>query len=169
MKVLNSVLILNEIERHISQIFIVNLHLIHYLTIELFFFLFRKEKQIHTFFSSPVIYNRVCQNFLSFQDLPPPGSYEVVKSYDKTQNKKIAGKPRSDDAARKQGAFLSSASRFAPPRDVKIEEADPSNPGKSSLQYNFPVFLSILYLHSYKSAFYSHSLLSSFTMTGSCS
>lgn len=63
------------------------------------------------------------------KDLPPPGSYEVHKSYTKTQSKLSPGKPRNDSAKRKQGAFQSSASRFAPPRDVVLEETDPANPG----------------------------------------
>ena len=66
----------------------------------------------------------------SFQDIPPPGSYEVQKAFSKTQGKIVPGPPRTNDGKRKQGAFQSSASRFAPPRDVVIEETDPSMPGR---------------------------------------
>ena len=68
--------------------------------------------------------------FLLFQELPPPGSYNVDKAYKNSQGKRDAGNPRNDSAKRKQGAFKSSSSRFAPPRDVVLEETDPSNPGK---------------------------------------
>lgn len=66
------------------------------------------------------------------KELPPPGSYNVDKAYKNSQGKRDAGNPRNDSAKRKQGAFKSSSSRFAPPRDVVLEETDPSNPGPGS-------------------------------------
>lgn len=65
------------------------------------------------------------------QEIPPPGSYDVAKSHTKSQVKKDLAPPRTSAAKARQGAFKSSASRFAPPRDVVISEADPLNPGKT--------------------------------------
>ncbi|KAJ8318874.1 hypothetical protein KUTeg_003965 [Tegillarca granosa] len=64
------------------------------------------------------------------QDCPPPGAYEVQKAFEKSQLRTERAKPRTEDANRKHGSFLSAASRFAPPRDVlKTSRADPENPG----------------------------------------
>lgn len=64
--------------------------------------------------------------------MPPPGSYEVAMSY---QNSQLQGtertKPRTEEAKRKHGSFLSAASRFAPPRDVINHNNDPDLPGKN--------------------------------------
>ncbi|KAJ8023074.1 Sperm-tail PG-rich repeat-containing protein 2 [Holothuria leucospilota] len=60
---------------------------------------------------------------------PPPGSYEVTKSFDQSQGKKSPAVPRSVIAKRNQGSFLSSASRFTVPRDVIVEKTDIKNPG----------------------------------------
>ncbi|XP_022087491.1 sperm-tail PG-rich repeat-containing protein 2-like [Acanthaster planci] len=60
---------------------------------------------------------------------PPPGSYEVSKSYDISQGKKEPAIPRTDTGKRKKGSFLSSSTRFAPPRDVLLEKPDIHNPG----------------------------------------
>uniref|UniRef100_A0A8W8IEC1 Sperm-tail PG-rich repeat-containing protein 2 n=1 Tax=Magallana gigas TaxID=29159 RepID=A0A8W8IEC1_MAGGI len=64
------------------------------------------------------------------KEMPPPGSYEVAMSY---QNSQLQGtertKPRTDEAKRKHGSFLSAASRFAPPRDVINHNNDPDLPG----------------------------------------
>lgn len=71
-------------------------------------------------------------NGIKLQEMPPPGSYEVAMSY---QNSQLQGtertKPRTDEAKRKHGSFLSAASRFAPPRDVINHNNDPDLPGKS--------------------------------------
>ena len=61
--------------------------------------------------------------------MPPPGSYEVVKSFKKSQDKKPPAAARTIAAKRNQGSFKSSSSRFDPPRDIVIEESDPLNPG----------------------------------------
>ncbi|XP_012937839.1 sperm-tail PG-rich repeat-containing protein 2 [Aplysia californica] len=62
-------------------------------------------------------------------DAPPPGSYDVIKSYEKSQVKPPVAKPRSEAANRKHGSFMSAASRFAPPRDVVVHKPDLENPG----------------------------------------
>lgn len=63
------------------------------------------------------------------KEVPPPGSYDVQKSYDRSQIHIERAKPRTEVASRKHGSFLSAASRFAPPRDVVIPKADVDNPG----------------------------------------
>ncbi|XP_070544297.1 sperm-tail PG-rich repeat-containing protein 2-like [Ptychodera flava] len=94
-----------------------------------------KEKQNYSRYTQNVSANFASQsNRLHspppvIKDVPPPGSYEVSKSYDKTQTKAQHSGPRTQEGKKKAGAFLSSASRFVPPRDVIIEETDPSNPG----------------------------------------
>uniref|UniRef100_A0A8C4JTX6 Sperm tail PG-rich repeat containing 2 n=1 Tax=Dromaius novaehollandiae TaxID=8790 RepID=A0A8C4JTX6_DRONO len=45
------------------------------------------------------------------QEVPPPGSYEVQKSYEKTHGKSQYMPPRTTLAKRKQGSFLSAAPR----------------------------------------------------------
>ena len=67
---------------------------------------------------------------MSLQDIPPPGSYDISKSFHNSQLKKDPGQPRTDSGKRRRGAFLTSQSRFAPPRDVHIAENDPFNPGQ---------------------------------------
>ena len=68
------------------------------------------------------------------QEIPPPGSYNVQQSYDKSQIHTEKAKPRTDAANRKHTSFMSAASRFAPPRD-NVNKAkstvDPDNPGTS--------------------------------------
>lgn len=69
------------------------------------------------------------------KEMPPPGSYEVAMSY---QNSQLQGtertKPRTDEAKRKHGSFLSAASRFAPPRDVINHNNDPDLPGPGAYE-----------------------------------
>lgn len=74
----------------------------------------------------------------AIKEYPPPGSYEVHKSFTKTQSRGTPAPPRTDDGKRKQGAFQSSSSRFAPPRDVVIDETDPSMPGPGAYMPQFP-------------------------------
>lgn len=62
-------------------------------------------------------------------DIPPPGSYDVIESFQKVNSKCEMKPPRTEAAKKRQGSFLSSASRFAPPRDVIIAEPDPAVPG----------------------------------------
>jgi hypothetical protein len=64
-----------------------------------------------------------------FQEVPPPGSYDVQKSYEHSQIHMERAKPRTDVASRKHGSFMSAASRFAPPRDMVIAESDKDTPG----------------------------------------
>lgn len=74
--------------------------------------------------------SRVQENQGVVKDCPPPGAYEVQKAFEKSQLRTERAKPRTEDANRKHGSFLSAASRFAPPRDVlKTSRADPENPG----------------------------------------
>lgn len=63
--------------------------------------------------------------------MPPPGSYEVSQAYENSQIKRgERTKPRTDEASRKQGSFLTAASRFAPSRDIVVAKPDLENPGK---------------------------------------
>jgi hypothetical protein len=55
--------------------------------------------------------------------IPPPGMYDVSDSYDKTQTK-MEILPSTANSA-----FLSSNTRFAPPRDIALNETDSLNPG----------------------------------------
>lgn len=55
--------------------------------------------------------------------IPPPGSYEISKSHAKSQGRMESKRPTSNSA------FLSSNSRFAPPRDISLNETDVLNPG----------------------------------------
>lgn len=61
--------------------------------------------------------------------MPPPGSYEVAKSYQLSQLNTEKTKPRTDEAKRKHGSFLSAASRFAPPRDMVSSNTEADFPG----------------------------------------
>lgn len=88
------------------------------------------------------------------QDIPPPGSYEVSDSYSMSQglvflrslspplssSYLLAPLDRAPSRVTKKavrGAFLSSSSRSAPPRDIMLEEPDIMNPGP------------FLYIHTY--------------------
>ncbi|XP_046567757.1 sperm-tail PG-rich repeat-containing protein 2-like [Haliotis rubra] len=73
--------------------------------------------------------SRLTEPQATVKDLPPPGSYDVVKSYERSQLKHEKTLPRSEAAKRKHGSFLSAASRFAPPRDIVYGKADPEVPG----------------------------------------
>ena len=42
----------------------------------------------------------------------------------------IPGKAEPSHSGTSQGVFLSSAERFAPPRDILLEEPDALNPGR---------------------------------------
>lgn len=81
---------------------------------------------------SDSVYITLFLHGIKLQEMPPPGSYEVAMSY---QNSQLQGtertKPRTDEAKRKHGSFLSAASRFAPPRDVINHNNDPDLPGKT--------------------------------------
>jgi len=63
------------------------------------------------------------------KDNPAPGSYDVARAYQQTQNKMEPRPPRTAAARRRHDSFLSSSDRFAPPRDVTSDAADPSLPG----------------------------------------
>lgn len=73
--------------------------------------------------------SRLKEDPVVIKDVPPPGSYDVQKSYDLSQLHPERAKPRTDAASRKHGSFLSAASRFAQPRDVVVANADLDNPG----------------------------------------
>lgn len=75
------------------------------------------------------------------QELPPPGSYDVSQSYQKSQIRSDRAKPRTDDASRKAGSFLTSASRFAPARDTVVARPDLENPGKDENKHFSEEFL----------------------------
>ncbi|XP_002731483.1 sperm-tail PG-rich repeat-containing protein 2-like [Saccoglossus kowalevskii] len=97
-----------------------------------------KEKQTYSRYSQNITANFASQsNRLHspppvVKEVPPPGAYEVSKSHDKTQGRVVHTGPRSEEGKKKAGAFLSSASRFVPPRDTIFEETDPNNPGPGS-------------------------------------
>ena len=74
--------------------------------------------------------------FLSLQDIPPPGSYDISTSFHRSQLKRDPAGARTDSGKLRRGAFLTSQSRFAPPRDVHIVESDPYNPGPCSLLFS---------------------------------
>lgn len=73
--------------------------------------------------------SRVVEPPTTVKELPPPGSYDVSQSYQKSQIRADRAKPRTDDASRKAGSFLTSASRFAPARDTVVARPDLENPG----------------------------------------
>lgn len=73
--------------------------------------------------------SRVVEPPPTVKELPPPGSYEVSQSFMKSQVKVDRAKARTDEASRKQGSFLTAASRFAPARDVVVAQPDLENPG----------------------------------------
>ncbi|EDO38402.1 predicted protein [Nematostella vectensis] len=59
-------------------------------------------------------------------DVPPPGSYDVSKSYDSTQGRVMYPYAQSKNRNTKRtGAFNSTASRFSDKRRVPMEETDP--------------------------------------------
>lgn len=68
------------------------------------------------------------------KEVPPPGSYDVQKSYQLSQLQSERAKPRTETASRKHGSFMSAASRFAPPRDVVVAKADIDNPGPGTYE-----------------------------------
>ncbi|KAL4240507.1 Sperm-tail PG-rich repeat-containing protein 2 [Mactra antiquata] len=73
---------------------------------------------------------RLKDDVLPTKEVPPPGAYDVQKSYDHSQIHTDYAKPRTEPANRKHSSFLSAASRFAPPRDVVVAKADHDNPGR---------------------------------------
>ncbi|XP_071106668.1 sperm-tail PG-rich repeat-containing protein 2-like [Haliotis cracherodii] len=86
-----------------------------------------RYQQLSSNFAS--VTSRLTEPQATVKDLPPPGSYDVVKSYERSQMKHEKSLPRSEAAKRKHGSFLSAASRFAPPRDVVYNKTDPDVPG----------------------------------------
>ncbi|XP_062430948.1 sperm-tail PG-rich repeat-containing protein 2 [Rhea pennata] len=75
-----------------------------------------------------------------YQEVPPPGFYEVQKSYEKTHGKSQFMSPRTTLARRKQSSFLSAA-----PRDSLLM-ADKDIPGPGT--YN-PVMSSASHISAY--------------------
>ena len=74
------------------------------------------------------------------QSIPPPGSYEISKSHAKSQGRVESKRPTPNSA------FLSSNSRFAPPRDISLNETDVLNPGKCFINEGGGTLIS--YIHS---------------------
>lgn len=71
---------------------------------------------------------------------PPPGSYEVARSYDKTQGKVLFGEKASKFHGKKlNGGFLSSTKRFSQIRTVIGKDTDPDNPGPGNYNVKNPV------------------------------
>lgn len=68
------------------------------------------------------------------KEVPPPGAYDVQKSYELSQLHGERAKPRTEVANRKHGSFMSAASRFAPPRDVVVMRSEPDNPGPGTYE-----------------------------------
>lgn len=71
-------------------------------------------------------------------DIPPPGSYEVIEAFQNATSKCRRKCPRTEEARKRQGSFLSSSSRFAPPRDIIVPEPDPCVPGPGMYYPKFP-------------------------------
>lgn len=94
-----------------------------------------KEKPFQPRYIQPTsnfasVINRIPDPPTYVKEMPPPGSYNVQQSYEKSQVHVERAKPRSHAASRKQRSFLSAASRFAPARnDTTGASADPDNPG----------------------------------------
>nr|XP_006627374.1 PREDICTED: sperm-tail PG-rich repeat-containing protein 2 isoform X1 [Lepisosteus oculatus] len=64
------------------------------------------------------------QTPLIAKDTPPPGTYDIGKSFDKTHSKSVYVPPRTEGAKRRQSSFLSAASRL--PAFIRF---DPDIPG----------------------------------------
>ncbi|XP_010223140.1 PREDICTED: sperm-tail PG-rich repeat-containing protein 2 [Tinamus guttatus] len=73
-------------------------------------------------------------------EVPPPGYYEVQKSYEKTHGKSCYMSPRTALAKKKQGSFLSSAPRYS----LFVADRDIPGPGT----YN-PVMSSTSHISAY--------------------
>lgn len=74
-----------------------------------------------------------------YESAPPPGSYEVSISYDKTQGKNLTVDQRKCPQAKNiNGGFLSSTKRFSQPRDIIVKKADISNPGPGNYDIKKP-------------------------------
>ncbi|XP_019620275.1 PREDICTED: sperm-tail PG-rich repeat-containing protein 2-like [Branchiostoma belcheri] len=86
----------------------------------------RYKNQITANFAS--LTERLTTPQTAMKENPPPGSYEVARSH-RTQDKQKPGAPRTKEGRRKAGSFLSSSTRFAPPRDILMPKADPALPG----------------------------------------
>jgi hypothetical protein len=70
----------------------------------------------------------------TIRENPPPGAYDVVKAFHSAHDKVEPRPPRTDAAKRRHEAFLTSTTRFAPPRDIILAEADPANPGPGAYE-----------------------------------
>ncbi|ESO83457.1 hypothetical protein LOTGIDRAFT_169322 [Lottia gigantea] len=71
-----------------------------------------------------------------YQEIPPPGSYEVHKSYVSSQIRPHRAQPRNETAKKKHGSFMSAASRFAPNRNMVAEQPDLDVPGPGAYNSN---------------------------------
>lgn len=74
--------------------------------------------------------NRMHTPNVQANEIPPPGSYDVSNSHDKTQGRVLYPSCRFENpSSKKKGGFLSSTKRFSKPRDVTVRAADRTNPG----------------------------------------
>lgn len=99
-----------------------------------------KEKPFLPRYTQPTsnfasVTNRLVEPPPVVKEIPPPGSYDVDKSYHRSQIRRPGAKPRTDSANRKHNSFLSAASRFAPARDTtKMARVEPDNPGPGAYE-----------------------------------
>nr|XP_002131399.1 sperm-tail PG-rich repeat-containing protein 2 isoform X1 [Ciona intestinalis] len=74
----------------------------------------------------------------TLQDNPPPGSYEVANSFKKSQDRRGNADPRTKEGLRRNRAFLSASTRFAPPRDVVLKQPEKDTPGPGTYNQELP-------------------------------
>jgi len=83
--------------------------------------------------------NRLVKTPGNVVDAPPPGSYEVANSFDKTQGKTLALLEKRETKGKKiNGGFLSSTKRFSQPRDIIVKKTDIQNPGPGNYDVKKP-------------------------------
>jgi len=70
---------------------------------------------------------------------PPPGSYEVARSFDKTQGRVLYNESLVKKNRKINGGFLSSTKRFSQPRDVIVRKTETENPGPGHYAVKNPV------------------------------
>ncbi|KAK7112355.1 sperm-tail PG-rich repeat-containing protein 2-like [Littorina saxatilis] len=98
-----------------------------------------KEKPFLPRYTQPTanftsVTNRLTEPPNIIKEIPPPGSYNVQQSYEKSQAHREVAKPRTDAANRKHTSFMSAATRFAPVGDNANYAVDPENPGPGTYE-----------------------------------
>jgi len=94
----------------------------------------RRPKPMMAVFQSNA--NRLQTPNFSAEDMPPPGSYDVCHSFDRTQGRVLYPSCSSQKHSSKTiGGFLSSTKRFSKPRDISVKVADGEVPGPG--EYSF--------------------------------